>query len=239
MTSNRSSNTRMSKTRLRKTRSSNTLMSNTRTVGTRPLARRAALAATAAVAALVLAACGGDDRPDASSGADKTHDAHNSRDVSFAQGRIPHHQQALEMAEVAADRASSAQVKDLAARIEKAQDPEIKTMTGWLKAWGEDVPSAAPGATDHSGHSGGSDASGMPGMMGQDDMAELSKASGKAFDTLFLTLMVEHHEGAVEMAKGEKAKGRYGPATELADDVITAQTTEIEEMNKLLGKSGS
>lgn len=214
-------------------------MTSTPAAGPRTLARRAALAATTVTAALVLAACGGDDHPDTASG---THDAHNSQDVSFAQGMIPHHQQALEMAELAADRAASAQVKDLAARIEKAQDPEIKTMSGWLKAWGEDVPSADAPGMDHSGHSGGSggsDASGMPGMMDEDDMAELSKASGKAFDALFLNLMVEHHEGAVDMAEEEKAKGEYRPATELADDVITAQTAEIEEMNKLLGKSDS
>ncbi|WP_217210884.1 DUF305 domain-containing protein [Streptomyces sp. AC550_RSS872] len=200
--------------------------------------RRAALAAAAVTSAFVLVGCGADDQPDtAASGAGQTTEAHNAQDVSFAQGMIPHHQQALQMAEMAADRASSAQVKDLAARIEKAQDPEIRTMTGWLKTWGEDVPSAAPGGMDHSGHSGGSDASGMPGMMGEDDMAKLSKASGKAFDALFLNLMVEHHEGAVEMAEDEKAKGEYGPATGLADAVVTAQTAEIEEMNKLLGKN--
>ena len=243
MTSTRTTSTRTTRTRTTDTlttgtRTTGTRTTDTRSTGTRALARRAALAATAVASALVLAACGGDgdgggaDRPDAASGAEKTPAAHNAQDVSFAQGMIPHHQQALEMAEVAADRASSAQVKDLATRIEKAQDPEIRTMSGWLKAWGEDVPSAAPGM-DHSGHSG------MAGMMDQEDMDKLSKASGKAFDTLFLTLMVEHHEGAVEMAEDEKAKGAYGPATELAGDVVTAQTAEIEEMNKLLGKSGS
>ncbi|GHH04836.1 DUF305 domain-containing protein [Streptomyces lanatus] len=209
----------------------------------RTLARRAALASTATAAALVLAACGGgggDDASDtspsssSSAGADAAAGAHNDQDVSFAQGMIPHHQQALEMAEMAADRASSAEVKDLAARIRKAQDPEIRTMSGWLKEWGEDVPSAMPGM-DHSGHSGGS---GMAGMMDQKDMDKLSDASGKAFDTLFLTLMVEHHEGAVEMAGTEKAKGAYAPATKLADAVVTGQTAEIEEMNKLLGKTG-
>ena len=216
---------------------------------TRTLLRRAALAATAGTAALVLAACGGDNggsdagsaaKESAPSSADATADAtaHNDQDVSFAQGMIPHHQQAVEMAEMAADRASSAQVKDLAARIRKAQDPEIETMSGWLKAWGEDVPSATPGMDHSGGHTGGhSDGSDMAGMMGQKDMDELMKASGKAFDTMFLTMMVEHHEGAVEMATTEKEKGRYGPATDLADAVVTAQTAEIKEMNKLLGKS--
>ncbi|MFG2131645.1 DUF305 domain-containing protein [Streptomyces sp. NPDC048751] len=208
---------------------------------TRTLTRRAALVAATATAALVLAACGGDgdnegaqgsspsSSSSASAGATAEAGAHNAQDVSFAQGMIPHHQQALEMAGLAADRASSAQVKDLAARIEKAQDPEIKTMTGWLKGWGEDVPESMPGM-DHSAHSG------MAGMMDPGDMEKLKKASGKEFDTMFLTMMVEHHEGAVEMATTQKAKGEYTPAKSMADDIVTAQNAEIEEMNKLLGK---
>jgi uncharacterized protein (DUF305 family) len=209
---------------------------------TRTLVRRAALAATAVTAALVLAACGGDGGSDtaadapASSSAGEEAGAHNDQDVSFAQGMIPHHQQALQMAEMAAGRASAAEVKDLASRIRQAQDPEIRTMSEWLKAWGEEVPSAAPGMDHSGGHGAGS---GMAGMMDDKDMDKLSKASGKAFDTLFLTLMVEHHEGAVKMAETEKSDGRYGPATKLADAVVTAQTAEIEEMNKLLGKTGS
>ncbi|SNX58026.1 uncharacterized protein SAMN06272735_2502 [Streptomyces sp. TLI_55] len=208
--------------------------------------RRAAVLAVATVtAALVLTACGGDDSGHAAghgtsaSPTASASTAHNAQDVSFAQGMIPHHRQALEMAGLAADRASSADVKDLAARIEKAQDPEIETMSGWLKAWGEDVPAATGSAESMPGMDHGADSgmSGMPGMMGDADMAKLEKASGKAFDTMFLTMMVEHHEGAVAMAKTEKAKGAYDPATAMADDIVTGQTAEIEEMNKLLGKS--
>ncbi|MDF3142493.1 MULTISPECIES: DUF305 domain-containing protein [unclassified Streptomyces] len=205
---------------------------------TRSLIRRAALGTTAAAAALVLAACGSEDGSDTGSGtqtsasasAEDAVGAHNDQDVSFAQDMIPHHRQAIQMSRMAAGQASSAEVKDLAARIEKAQDPEIETMSGWLESWGEDVPSSMPGM-DHSGSSG------MPGMMDTEDMDELMKASGKGFDTMFLTMMVEHHEGAVEMATTEKEKGQYGPAKKLADDIITAQNAEIEEMNKLLGKS--
>ncbi|MGW3316059.1 DUF305 domain-containing protein [Streptomyces fungicidicus] len=208
---------------------------------TRTLIRRAALGTTAVAAALVLAACGSDNGSDsgsgtqtsASAGAEDTAGAHNDQDVSFAQGMIPHHQQAIQMSKMAASQASSTEVKDLAARIEKAQDLEIETMSGWLESWGEDVPSSMPGM-DHGGHSGSSD---MPGMMDTEDMDELMKASGKGFDTMFLTMMVEHHEGAVEMATTEKDKGQYGPAKKLAGDIITAQNAEIEEMNKLLGKS--
>ena len=198
--------------------------------------RRAALATVAVTAAaLLLAACGGGGDHDghaahgtsASPGASAT-TAHNAQDTAFAQGMIPHHQQALEMARLAAGRASSAQVKDLATRIEKAQDPEIRTMTGWLKAWGEQVPMAG---MHHSGHSG------MSGMMSDGDMAELKKAEGKDFDTKFLSMMVEHHQGAVEMAGTEKNKGAYGPAKAMADAIVTAQNAEIKEMKKLLGTS--
>ncbi|WP_329218233.1 DUF305 domain-containing protein [Streptomyces sp. NBC_01485] len=199
---------------------------------TRTLTRRAVLAAVSVTAALALTACGNDDghhstSSSAAASADATAAAHNAQDVSFAQGMIPHHRQALEMAKLAADRASSAQVKDLASRVEKAQDPEIRTMSGWLTSWGEEP---MPGM-DHSGGSA------MPGMMGGSDMGELEKASGTDFDTMFLTMMIEHHQGAVAMATTEKTKGEYGPALSMADDIVTAQTTEITDMNKLLGKS--
>ncbi|MEU1570821.1 DUF305 domain-containing protein [Streptomyces collinus] len=209
----------------------------------RILARRAALVAATGAAAVVLAACGGDGADRAAGGAGhgdagshgptgtpSAGGAHNSQDVTFAQGMIPHHRQALEMARLAGGRASSGAVKDLAGRIEKAQDPEIRTMTGWLKTWGEDVPRVG-GGMDHSasGHSG------MPGMMGDEDMAALEKLTGKAFDHQFLTLMVEHHEGAVEMARTEQSKGGYGPAKAMAGDIVTAQQAEIREMNGMLG----
>ncbi|RPF37425.1 DUF305 domain-containing protein [Streptomyces sp. TLI_185] len=211
------------------------------------LTRRAALIVATATASLVLAACGGgsDNSGSAneghsnSSSASDTAGAHNAQDIAFAQGMIPHHQQAVQMAGLAADRASSAQVKALASRIEKAQDPEINTMTGWLKSWGKDVPSSdgsmssMPGMDDSSG----SGMANMPGMMGSAHMAELKKMSGKEFDTMFLTMMVEHHKGAVQMATTEKGKGKYGPATGMADGIISTQTAEITEMNKMLGKS--
>ncbi|MEU6671895.1 DUF305 domain-containing protein [Streptomyces sp. NPDC046727] len=210
-------------------------------MSTRTLIRRAALATVAVTSALVLAACGGNG-DDSDTGGHTGHGgsasasaapgasagAHNAQDVAFAQGMIPHHQQALEMARLAADRASSAQVKDLAARIEKAQDPEIRTMTGWLKAWGEELPMAG---MDHSGHAG------MSGMMSEADMAGLEKATGKDFDTKFLSLMVEHHQGAVEMATTEKQKGRDSAAKAMADAIVTAQNAEIKEMKQLLGTS--
>ncbi|WP_266391538.1 DUF305 domain-containing protein [Streptomyces canus] len=198
--------------------------------------RTTRFAALTVSAVFALAACGGgDDSGSAASSpsvsAETSADAHNAQDVSFAQGMIPHHQQAIEMAELADGRAASTQVKDLAARVEKAQGPEISTMTGWLKSWDEKVPESMLGM-DHSGMEG---MEGMAGMMDSADMGKLKKASGKDFDSMFLTMMVEHHEGAVEMATTEKAKGQYKAATAMAGDIVTAQNAEISEMKKLLG----
>ncbi|MFG3542104.1 DUF305 domain-containing protein [Streptomyces clavifer] len=204
----------------------------------RSLVRRTAAVATSAAAALVLAACGGNG--DSSAG----HDGHskespsasasasqgqqNAADVAFAKGMIPHHRQAVEMADLAPSRAGSAEVKALAEQIKKAQDPEIKTLSGWLTSWGEEVP--AEGAMDHSEH-------GMSGMMTAEDMDKLKDSSGKAFDTAFMEMMIKHHEGAVSMAETEKADGSYEPAKKMADAIITSQTAEITQMDELLGKN--
>ncbi|MET9565780.1 DUF305 domain-containing protein [Streptomyces tauricus] len=205
----------------------------------RSLVRRSAAVAAAGAAALVLAACGGDGSGSAGHGGHNSASAsasasasvpqgkHNGADVAFAQGMIPHHRQAVEMADLAPSRAQSAQVKKLAADIKKAQDPEIKTLSGWLTAWDEEVP--AEGAMDHSAH-------GMGAMMTAQEMADLKKASGSAFDTAFLEMMIKHHEGAVEMARTEQSDGAYAPATKLAGEIITTQSAEIEQMNTLLGK---
>ncbi|MGW5101330.1 DUF305 domain-containing protein [Streptomyces sp. NPDC004100] len=195
---------------------------------TRHAFRTAALGAAALSAALLLGACGGaptDTGAHPAHGATANTSAHDAQDVAFAQDMIPHHQQALEMAGLAAGRAKSARVKDLAARIEKAQAPEIRTMSGWLKSWGEQPPMTG---MDHSAHSG------MTGMMSGDDMADLEKKKGAAFDSAFLSLMIRHHQGAVEMARTEKDKGRYAPAQKLADAVVQGQSAEIAEMKKLL-----
>lgn len=158
---------------------------------------------------------------------------HNAQDVAFAQGMIPHHRQAVTMAGLAASRAQSQAVKDLAAKIEQAQDPEITTMSGWLTSWGEQVPAGEMPGMDHGmDHSG----QGMPGMMSDEEMAGLQKASGKDFDTKFLKMMIAHHQGAIEMARTEKAQGAYGPAKDLAASIITGQSAEIDQMKKLLGR---
>ncbi|WP_329315709.1 DUF305 domain-containing protein [Streptomyces sp. NBC_01278] len=203
----------------------------------RSLPRRAALAATAVAAGLVLAACGSDNTTNTVGAAPATTtapapseaDRHNQADVTFAQGMIPHHRQAILMSDMVAAHRASPDVKALAEKIKKAQAPEIETMSGWLKAWGEKVPTGV--SMDGMGHR---DDSGMPGMMDDQDMDRLGNARGNAFDTMFLTMMIEHHEGAIAMAKTEKQQGAYGPAKALADDIITSQTAEITQLRSML-----
>jgi uncharacterized protein (DUF305 family) len=176
------------------------------------------LTAALVAAAAVLAACsngGGDDVNDA--------------DVTFAQEMIPHHRQATEMADLAATRSQDAEVLDLAERISAAQGPEIETMTGWLESWGEEVPEDMSGM-DHSGMDHGS----MPGMMSADQMAALEAASGPDFDRLFLEMMIEHHEGAIEMARTEQEDGSNADAVALAESIEEEQTAEVAEMRDLL-----
>lgn len=206
----------------------------------RSLIRRAAAVAATATAAVALAACGsGDDSSSGHGGHDKTSSPtasasaqqgeQNAADVTFAKGMIPHHRQAVEMANLATTRAESAEVKKLAGEIKKAQDPEIKTLSGWLTSWGEEVPKEGESA-EHGGHS-------MSGMMTPEEMDMMAKSSGKAFDTAFLEMMIKHHEGAIEMAKTEQSDGAYKPAKDMAGDIIASQSAEITRMNKLLGKN--
>ncbi|MFG3419845.1 DUF305 domain-containing protein [Micromonospora sp. NPDC049460] len=206
---------------------------------TRTIARRAALAGATVTAALVLTACGGDGHssPGAGHGTPATSGPTASAsgaatfgdaDAMFAQMMIPHHRQAVEMAELAATRAADPEVKRLAGEIKAAQAPEIATMSGWLSAWGRPVPS--PGAeTPHMDH-------GMPGMMSDADMEKLAAASGREFDRQFLTMMIAHHEGAVTMARDELARGVNAEAKALAQQIVTTQQAEIDTMEKILGR---
>lgn len=155
--------------------------------------------------------------------------AHNSVDVAFAQQMIPHHRQAVEMARMAPTRAKDPRVKDLATKIEAAQGPEIQTMTGWLQSWGKPVPEDMTGMT---GMNHGE--MNMPGMMSATGMAKMGKASSADFDTMFLTGMIAHHRGAVEMARAEQSAGQNPDAVALARKIQADQTAEIRQMQRLL-----
>lgn len=160
----------------------------------------------------------------------------NDSDVTFVSGMIPHHQQAVVMADWAVKRASDPRVQALAKRITAAQGPEIATMTSWLKAWGQPVPDAYDPDSTHGGHAMEGMDMGSDGMMSAADMNALKRASGTAFDQTFLSQMIEHHEGAIEMAKVETRSGTNTSAVKLAGRIAKAQTAEIAEMKDLLAK---
>lgn len=195
--------------------------------------RAAALIATVALG-LGVSACGsGDD-------SGKDHGAHGSSsqsdaqsaDVTFAQEMIPHHRQALEMAALAPGRAG-AEVTALAARISAAQDPEIETLTRWLKERGEKVPSADD-ADDaaHGDHGTDGEADG-DGMTSPADLEHLASLSGEAFDEEFLQQMIAHHEGAITMAEDALRDGTDPEISTLAQQISDAQRAEVDEMQDM------
>lgn len=150
-------------------------------------------------------------------------------DVTFYQDMIVHHAQALVMVETALPRMSDTQAKSLASRIGDEQKPEILAMTTWLEQRKQDVPPQAtnPRLGDH-------DHAGMPGMATPAQLAELEKASGVAADRLFLSLMIEHHKGALAMV------GDYGKTageeivSEMADEINVTQSKQIQQMQIML-----
>lgn len=150
----------------------------------------------------------------------------NDADAAFAEHMTVHHQQAVVMSALAAERAFSPRVKELAATIEAAQTPEIATMTGWLSDWG------LPPVTNADGHGTGHES--MPGMMSAADMTKLAESTGAAFDTRFLTMMIAHHEGAVTMAEAQIANGANPEAKALATKIVADQKAEIATMKALL-----
>lgn len=156
---------------------------------------------------------------------------HNDQDIAFAQGMIPHHQQAIDMAGMAAGKASNAQVKDLASRIQAAQDPEIQQLTDMLERWGAPTEPSTSGESGMPGMDHG-DMSGE-GMMSDEEMQQLDGATGAEFDRMWVRMMIEHHQGAVAMAKTELEQGSDAEAKDLAQKIVDAQEAEIKEMQAL------
>ena len=170
----------------------------------------------AATSALLLAGCGAADEAGGPAGA-------NDADVAFATGMIAHHRQAVQLTQLAEQEAEDARVLRLAKEITYAQQPEIDTMSGWLSEWGEPVPS--PGATVAGAEAGAPSAQ---------ELARLEHSYGRAFDRLWLQLMLAHHRGAVALAQTEVDEGEDGAALALAEDIVHAQRSEMERMRRLL-----
>jgi len=204
------------------------------------------LAVALATGALLftVAACGDDSgnndaqaKQTASNG-----DLFNTADVDFATAMIPHHAQALVMVDMTRGHNLSPEVKQLTEDIHAAQGPEIEQMVGWLTDWDKPVPETMRdhvNAEDHgmSGHDMGDtddQDSDMPGMMTDEELDELEGAQGQDFETMWLEMMIKHHEGAIQMAQDEQEDGTFGPALKLAESIESSQQAEIDHMKELL-----
>jgi uncharacterized protein (DUF305 family) len=187
------------------------------------------VAAVLAAATLVLSACSDDTEPASSI---PESEPFNQADVDFATDMIVHHSQALTMVDIAAPREDlSPQLVDLLEQIRTTQTQEAELMTDWLEDWEQPVPN---NPRSHGGMEGSVDHD-MPGMMSEDELGMLEDAEGAAFEEMWLEMMIEHHEGAIEMAQAEAADGEFADTVDLAEQVATTQAAEIERMEKLLG----
>ena len=190
--------------------------------------------ATAGVAQVPIIQPGAPGEPARELSADKAIEiadtGHSPDDVQFMQDMIPHHHQAVEMAALVAERTNRPELIDAAGRIDASQADEIAFMQQWLRERGERVPDPTAHHAMHTDHT-------MAGMATPEQMAELAASKGTAFDRLFLTLMITHHEGAVKMVEEllEQPGSAYDPVLfEFTTDVTNDQEAEIERMNALL-----
>ena len=195
---------------------------------------RPALALTAVVV-LALAGCGGDsDQGSATAhggghgGGDSTTSPSaefNSADVAFVAGMKPHHEQAVEMAEIILAADPPPDVARLAQQIKAAQAPEVEQLDAMLKTFGAE---AEGGHDAEAGHSG---------MMSPEAIEGLEAAEGADASRMFLEMMIDHHEGAIAAAEIELAGGKYRPALRLAAEIARTQAKEIATMLDLLAKA--
>lgn len=206
--------------------------------------RGSAILAILAGTVLVLAGCGNSETKASSN------DVFNDADVRFATEMIPHHAQALVMVDMTRGRDLDPAFEKLTEQISAAQGPEIETMTQWLRDWDQSIPETSRdhvnagdmgegsgGVSGDGEHGmGGMDDQDMPGMMGNDELDELEASPGSAFEARWLEMMIEHHEGAIEMARTEVADGTYADSIALAQAVITGQEAEITQMKMMLGE---
>ena len=190
------------------------------------------ISAAVVTGALLFTACGGEshDMSDMSTGSTNTdvtgsESDFNDDDVMFAQMMIPHHEQALELADMALDPTlmASEQVKALASQIKAAQDPEIDVMTQWLTEWDQPLMDMSEDQSMT-----------MEGMLTVDEIAALGQLTGEEFDQAWVSAMIAHHKGAIEMADTVTAEGESALVQELADAIIQAQKSEMDALELLL-----
>lgn len=154
------------------------------------------------------------------------------------QGMIMHHAQAVEMTALIASRTENKGLRSLGARISSSQSDEIRFMRRWLVARGEPVELSSGAMPDMPGHPMAL----MPGMLTPEQMAALRKAKGAEFDHLFLTGMIQHHNGALTMVKhlfNTAGAGQDAELFDFATDADNTQRAEISIMQKMLERETS
>ena len=159
---------------------------------------------------------------------------YTSADVHFMTGMIGHHAQAVLIAGWAPSHAASAAVRALCERIVVGQRDEIALMQRWLRERHEPVPEADPA---HYTMPGMDPSMLMPGMLTAEQLAQLDRARGAEFDRLFLTFMIQHHQGAITLVNqlfGSQGGGEQETVFRFASDVFADQSTEIDRMNRML-----
>lgn len=161
----------------------------------------------------------------AASAPDGAPSEHNADDIKFAQRLIPHHEQAVVLSRLAVAHAADQEVKALAQRVQGAREPEMKQLMALLRGWDEPV---APPDHDDVGH-------GDFGLLTEEELQRLEQAAGAEFDREWLRLMIEHHEGAVEIAEIELREGTDSLAKLFAQNVVDSQTGELAELRALAG----
>ncbi|HET8981769.1 MAG TPA: DUF305 domain-containing protein [Pedococcus sp.] len=182
-----------------------------------------------AAAAITLSGCGGASQAGGT-------DEHNAADVEFAQEMIPHHQQAVMMAEMVQRHGASGHLEDLAERIETAQEAEIDLMAGMLDAWGEDAAWLGHMRSSQRMHGWARDRGDGwgPMMMGRRPYGYLMRGRQGGFERMWLTMMIAHHRVALRMTATEQAEGRSPDLMALAARMESVQRAEIAEMREML-----
>ncbi len=182
--------------------------------------RIARAVAALSILGILLAGCSSEQSVDSSDMPTGAQVSGEMADIAFVELMIPHHEQAVVMSEFALENTENPQVLALAQEIMDAQGPEIAQMNAILERFNSNM-----------GPHGGDT---MAGMLTEDELANLQSVSGSEFDQLFLTAMIAHHVGAIDMAEDVLASGTDPEVRTLAEQIIAAQQAEIDVMQGLL-----
>ncbi|MEV0085524.1 DUF305 domain-containing protein [Saccharopolyspora sp. NPDC050642] len=172
--------------------------------------------------------------------------AADSVDVGFAQDMSAHHLQGVQMANIARERSGDPAIRQLAFDVETSQLEQAGRMKGWLGLWNQ--PELPLGGymtwmrqmPSHGQHGQGAQAAAvMPGMASAEELAKLRGSAGTEFDTFFLQLMVRHHQGGAPMMSEAAERAEQPQVRNLAQQMLNAQSTEIEVMNQMLAERGA